>query len=145
MLTLLLALAIQTPSDSNTQDSYVASLSLAARVELNLVDKLKILRGSIERLPEKWKTSSNGQKEISKQDLVSELESMELSSAERWSIILSNTAYLDRVSESKAFDARKLLSEMPKLQADLEKRIDELNFKLKDGVLLNLASKVLLQ
>jgi hypothetical protein len=149
MLSLIIALSFQATADMPDPEAiYRANLSASAREELQLVEKVKALRATIESLPDNWKGArANAQGDgglLTKQALLAEVESMELSAAERWNVIVSNTAFLDRISEPRAFEARKELLNLPKAQVDLRKRIEELNSKFKDEVLVNLASKVLL-
>lgn len=149
MISLLLAASIQMTADiGDPENIYRANLSASARQELELVERVRSLRASVEKLPDTWKGSRLGAQPdggvLTKQSLLHEIENMEFSAAERWSVILNNTAYLDRITDPKAFAARKELLDVPKAQFELRKRIEEVNSKLRDETLSNLASKVML-
>jgi hypothetical protein len=146
MFSILLAISLSITQDPAPieMEAYRANLSSATREELALVDKVRALRSSVEKLPEGWKASGLMAETTSKEALLAEIEGLEFSAAERWSILLNNTAFLDRVSDPKAFEARRELSNVPKLQGEVVSQIERINFKLRDGVLLNLASKVML-
>ncbi|MDB5036645.1 MAG: hypothetical protein JWQ35_173 [Bacteriovoracaceae bacterium] len=152
MISFIIAFAVNVSAtddlNANEVNALKASLSETARTELNLVDRIRALRTSVEKLPDDFKASGlKSQAEgtfLTKQALLTEVENMELTAADRWSVLLSNTAYLDRTNDSRAFEARRELISIPKAQSDLERRIDEVNLKMRDGELLNLASKVML-
>lgn len=146
MIATILALSISIISDPSPAEleAFRSNLSATTREELGIVEKIKSLRTAIEKLPSDWKASGIETQAITKESLIAEIEDLELSAAARWSVLLTNTAYLDRVADPKAFAARRELSSMNKLQADVSKQIEQVNFKMKDGVLLNLASKVMM-
>jgi len=127
---------------------YHTSLANVARSELNIVTRLKNLRAATEKLPDSWKASGiKGQEDrvLTKPYLLSEIENMELLAAERWALIVENTATIDvahQRSDSKTQGFRKQLSEVAKNQLELNVKLDAFNTKLKDGILINLATRL---
>lgn len=147
MISLIFALSLTMSSEvlANPEEAYRISLSVTAREEMNLVEKMRNLRSLVEKLPGGWKASGiKSPVAVTKESLLTEVEQMELTAADRWTILLNNTAHLDQISDPSAFEARRALQNIPKAQAELSRQIEEVNFKIKDGVLLNLASKVML-
>jgi len=127
---------------------YQTNLAGIARAELNIVTRLKNLRAATEKLPETWKASGiRGQEDrmLTKPYLLTEIENMELLAAERWALIVENTATIDvphDQSDSKSHAFRKQLPDLSKAQLELNQKLDAFNTKLKDGILLNLASSL---
>ncbi len=151
MMTLSFVLAMALASDTGDieMQAYQSNLSIAAREELRLVEKVRTLRSQVEKLPDNFKSSplsfQPSGAALNKLLLLHEVESLELQAAERWSVILNNTAYLDRVSDPNAFEARKELAKLPKSQGNLDKQVEEINLKIKDAFVLNLASQAMLK
>ena len=82
---------------------------------------------------------------LTKSYLLNEIENMELLAAERWALIVENTATIDvphDQSDSKSQAFRKQLPDLSKSQLELNQKLDAFNTKLKDGILLNLASSL---
>ncbi len=136
------------------------AVSDAAKNELHIVERLKSLRSATERLPENWQATgvkSAHEGILTKPMLLTEIENMELMAAERWTIILENTARITGSKEVKRLSLqgkasseemlanhfRNQLAKIPKIHSDIHQRLDEYNAKLKDGILMNLASKLI--
>lgn len=144
MLTFAFALSLTLAAEAQEKNP-VLSASSVSRDELALVNKLKDLRGLVEKLPQGWRAASlKPGVHLTKENLISEIEQLELEAAERWHILLQNLAYLDRPLDPEATAVRHLLAEIPPAHALAQRKMDEMSFKIKDGVLLNLASKVML-
>lgn len=140
---MILGLSLLVASDAADSAATSRSLSFAAREELRLVDKMRNLRTSIEELPEAFKAPGfKNQAFIGKQDLLKIVENMELESADRWNIILRNTAQLDQNGDSAD---RLALTQLAKVHTELEQKIDEVNLKLRDSLVMNLASQMVLK
>lgn len=112
----------------------------AARGELAIVDRLQNLRRATQKLPTTWKASG-----VTKEALLQEIETMELSAADRWALIMENTARLDldtaRMSRFDA-DLKRQLESLPQQHLELNSKIDAFNARIKDGIILNMASKI---
>lgn len=127
---------------------FQTNLASIARSELSIVTRLKNLRTATEKLPETWKASGiKGQEDkvLTKSYLLSEIENMELLAAERWAVIVENTATVDVShdrSDAKTLGFRKQLPDLAKVQLELNLKLDAFNMKLKDGILLNLATRL---
>jgi len=110
--------------------------------------------------PENWQATgvkSAHEGILTKPMLLTEIENMELMAAERWTIILENTARITGSKEVKRLSLqgkasseemlanhfRNQLAKIPKIHSDIHQRLDEYNAKLKDGILMNLASKLI--
>lgn len=129
---------------------FQTSLATSARGELNLIDRLRALRTATEKLPSTWKSSSfktaeGENKVLTKQGLLDEIQAMEYTAAERWAIILENTATVDvnvGKLETRALAMRKKIEDLPNLHLELNTKLDAFNKRLKDGILLNLATRL---
>lgn len=152
LLTGLTFLALQLTTQLEADDlKFHVQLATSARGELALVERLKNLRNVTEKLPENWRSeakrdgSIDGDKVLTKTALLKEIEGMELTAAERWALIVENTALID-ISKSKldtrATAMRKQIEELPRLHLDLNSKLDAFNKRMKDGILFNLANRL---
>ena len=149
ILSAILFLGIQAQLQADDL-KYQTALATSARGELDLIERLKALRVATEKLPETWKSSSfkasNGENKVhTKQGLLDEIATMELSAAERWAIIVENTATVDTPItkvDARASLMRKKIQDLPALHLELNQRLDAFNKRLKDGILLNLATRL---
>lgn len=155
MLSVLVACALGLVNDiSVEQSTHLHSLASASREELSLIERLRTFRIAVERLPEAW--AASGIKSlpqgavITKQGLLREIEGMELAAAERWNVILENSALVDRAIDPqnvRGGQMQKMLTELPKVHQDMNQRLDMFNMQMKDGILnrltSNLANKIL--
>ncbi len=121
-------------------------LATSARGELELIDRLKALRTATEKLPENWKSSvfkdsSGADKFLTKQGLIQEIENMEMLAADRWAVIVENTALIDvgdAKLDSRGKEMRAKITQLPDLHLDLNQKLDAFNKRMKDGILLSL-------
>lgn len=155
MLSIVMAYTLGLVTDfSVEQVSYLHSVASASRDELTLIERLRTFRIAVEKLPEAW--TASGIKSlpqgvtISKPSLLREIESMELQAAERWNVILENSALIDGPLDSqnpRASQVRKLLTDLPRIHQEMNTRLDRFNMQMKDGILnrltSNLANKIL--
>lgn len=155
MISVLVACALGLVNDfSVEQSNHIHSLAVASREELTLIERLRTFRIAVERLPDSW--SASGIKSlpqgavITKSGLLREIEGMELVAAERWNVILENSALVDKPLDSqniRANQMRKLLNDLPRVHAELNQKLDMFNVQMKDGILnkltSNLANKIL--
>lgn len=148
ILSLFMLAGLQSQFDAEDA-KFNLNLATAAREELQLIDRLKNLRIVAEKLPDAWKASvkagAEASKALTKQALLQEIHEMELSAAERWALIVENTANLDVPSaklDSHGLAMRKRLAEVSDLHLNLNQRLDAVNLSLKDGILLNMASRL---
>jgi hypothetical protein len=155
MISVILAVSLGLVNEvSVEQASHFHALASASREELGLIERLRTFRIAVEKLPETW--SASGIKSlpqgavITKPGLLREIEGMELSAAERWNVIIENSALLDRPLDGqnvRANQMRKLLNDLPRVHQDVNQRLDMFNTQMKDGILnkltSNLANKIL--
>lgn len=155
MLNVLIACAMGLVNDlSVEQANQIHSVAAASREELSLIERLRTFRIAVEKLPDSW--SASGIKSlpqgaiITKQGLMREVEGMELAAAERWNVILENSALVDRANDSqnlRAAQVKRMLNDLPRIHQDLNSKLDQFNLQMKDGILnrltSNLASKIL--
>jgi hypothetical protein len=117
-----------------------------ARDEMAIVERLSFLRQATEKLPVTWKSEVSAQykETLTKDQLLSQISDMELSAADRWSLLLNNLAQV-RTPEAKlsasAREWRLSLQQLPSLHAQINDKLNEFNERLKAGILMNLARK----
>jgi hypothetical protein len=150
MISVLIACCFGIVSQSHDQISLTTTVASVSREELRLIGRMQSLRIITEKLPENWKAagikSMPQGSVLTKQVLLREMEDEELKAAERWNIILENTALLDKATDAsdlRAAKFRKSLEDLPRIHQELNQKLDQFNLKLKDGILQNLASKFL--
>jgi len=149
LITAILLLGLQADPYAD-ELRFQGSLATSARGELNLVERFRALRVATEKLPDTWKSSSfkasaGETKVLTKQGLLDEIQSMELTAAERWAIILENTATVDSAAaklDARSLAMRKKVENLPSLHLDINTKLDSFNMRLKDGILLNLATRL---
>ena len=132
------------------EPQFQVQLASAARSEIQIIERLRSLRKATEKLPENWKaTGVKGMPQgssITKADLLKEVEQMEFTAAERWSVIVENAARAD-VSKEKLsksdIKARRDLEALTKSHFEINQKLDQFNSNLKNGIIMNLASKFL--
>lgn len=155
MITQLVAIAlllVQNPGSTGGQTfesmaAFEVGLSAMARDEMQIVSRLRSLREATEKLPETWvaQPTSRYPQELSKQDLLEQLGQMELSAAERWTLLLNNLAFLKTRTQElppRARAWREALANLPGLQRQINFKLDEYNSRLKGGILMNLARRI---
>lgn len=133
--------------ETRSNGEFEVQLSMMARDEMRIVSRLRSLREATERLSETWvaKATTRYPEELSRSDLLKILDQMELSAAERWTLLLNNLAYLKTPSSELNPTARawrKALDNLPGLQRQINIKLDEFNSRLKGGILMNLAKKI---
>lgn len=149
MLSMILMLGLQAQLQADDL-KYQNVLATSARGELELVDRMRSLRVATEKLPDTWKssgfTAQNGEtKVLTKQGLLDEISAMEYAAADRWAILLENAATVDtevRKIDTRSAAMRKKIEDLPALHFELNQRLDAFNKRLKDGILLNLATRL---
>jgi len=128
-------------------DGMLVSLS---RDEMAIVERIAFLRQATEKLPESWQseTATNFKQSMTKAQLLSQINDMELSAADRWSLLLNNMADMktpeDQLSAS-AKEWRASLQQLPALHRQINDKLNEFNERLKAGILLKLARKIQVQ
>jgi len=128
-------------------DGMLVSLS---RDEMAIVERIAFLRQATEKLPESWQseTATNFKQSMTKAQLLSQINDMELSAADRWSLLLNNMADMktpeDQLSAS-AKEWRASLQQLPALHRQINDKLNEFNEGLKAGILLKLARKIQVQ
>jgi len=121
-----------------------------SRDEMAIVERIAFLRQATERLPDSWQseTTANYKQTLTKAQLLAQITEMELSAADRWSLLLNNLAEMktpeDQLSVS-AKEWRASLQQLPALHRQINEKLNEFNERLKAGILLNLARKIQVQ
>jgi len=121
-----------------------------SRDEMAIVERIAFLRQATEKLPESWQseTATNFKQSMTKAQLLSQINDMELSAADRWSLLLNNMADMktpeDQLSAS-AKEWRASLQQLPALHRQINDKLNEFNEGLKAGILLKLARKIQVQ
>ncbi len=134
----------------NEDAKFQANLAISARGELEIVERLKSLRTAAEKLPAAWKASSfksadGAPKVLTKQGLIDEISQMELTAAERWALIVENTATIDSPTvklDARSSEMRRQAQVLPDLHLALNQQIDNFNKSFKEGIMLNLANRL---
>lgn len=152
MITVVLALCMglmnEIQATPQAEAHFGTLLAVSSRGELSIIERLKNLREATNKLPDNWRSVMkwSGGNVMTKDYLLREIESMELSAAERWSILVENSARLD-VDQTKLTKAdlyaRRRLDQLPVLHLKINQKLDEFNSRLKDGILNNMAAKLL--
>lgn len=137
------------PSDALADEDFEIRLSRLAKDEMSIVDRLRSLREATEKLPKDWTytqtTKNGGDKLYTRDQLIAQLEKMELTAAERWSLLLYNLANQHKEPSELSDEQRswrEALRKLDKLHFKINQQLDQYNAKLKDGILLNLARQV---
>lgn len=134
----------------NEDARFQAALAVSARGELEIVERLKSLRTAAEKLPANWKASSfksgNGEmRSLTKQSLLDEISQMELTAAERWALIVENTATIDSPTSNlnaRSAEMRRQAQALPQMHLAINQDIDAFNRSFKDGIMMNLATRL---
>lgn len=137
----------EVPQTANEQ-YWVRVVSQASRTELSLVDRLKSLRKAVEKFPENWQVSGlkslgNGGT-VTRAMLLADIESMELAAADRWSILIENTATLDLKPEATTTRVKGLRSDLDQVRVahlQIHQKLDELSKRISDATLLMMANQ----
>lgn len=149
MFSVIVACAMGLVSEIPEGSTHLHKLATISRDELMFIERLRTFRIAVEKLPESW--SASGLKSlpkgavITKAGLVREIEKMELQAAERWNILLENTALIDKnadVQDVRATQVRKLLESIPKVHEQQNDVLNQYNTQMKDGILNRLASSL---
>jgi|GEM_PF-4706845 len=140
----LIALILLSPSLSFGEESLSLHLSHLAKDEMAIVARMESLRTATLHLSDDWKSNQTGSI-MTKPQLLKELTKMEMTAAERWTILLQNLANInaqDIKPHSEMSTWREELKKLPELQQAVNKKLDQFNSSLKDGILLNLARQI---
>ncbi len=146
MLSLVLGLALTAMPQKEMTMDIESQLIAMAKDEMAIVERLAFLRQATEKLPETWKSEVSAlyQQTLTKQQLLSQISEMELSAADRWSLLLNNLAQA-RTAETKltasAREWRASLQQLPALHRQINDKLNEFNERLKAGILMNIARK----
>jgi hypothetical protein len=146
LASVLLSLLLPAQISSAEVKEFSSVLALSARGELHLVERMGHLRKAAEKLPANWKaTSIDKQRTMTKQDFLNEIAALETLAAERWAIIVENTALIDFKAErldARQAAMRQELQRLPNLHLELNQNLDQLNQRLKEGIMVNLTSRL---
>lgn len=128
------------------KDNFDFFLSQVAEDEMDLITRLQRLREATEGLPEDWEADgipSVGPGEVlTKESLLEELKGMEFQAASRWNIILKNLANLRYEGKEMTGSMRKQRQQLAKVRAKhqrINRQLDQVHARLKDGIIQNLA------
>ncbi len=150
MTVFALVMSLGIAASPEPSSSFETQLVNLARDEMAIVERLAFLRQATEKLSDSWQAeiTENYKETLTKQQLLNQITEMELSAADRWSLLLNNLAQLHTPEASLTASAKEWrlsLAQLPGLHRQINDKLNEFNERLKAGILLNLAKKIQVQ